>query len=350
MLAPVTHLLPLATFRRNRLLPVNGHVLVRTGQKVNATDVIAEAQRDGQHFLIDIRRALNISNIENAEKLITRHVGEQVQKGDILALIGSVLPRVVRAPVDGEIVAINNGQILLEGKAAPFQLLAGFTGGVVEVIPDRGAVIEASGALIQGVWGNRRVNAGTLQVVTSAPDDEFLRTRLDMSMRGAVILAGYCANADALQMAGETVLRGLILSSMNASLIPLANSLPFPVILLEGFGRLATNAAAFRILRTNEKRDICLNSAAWNSFTGDRPEVFIPLPAEGNPLSELAEIKPGKTVRVVTSPYASQVGVILDVQPGWSALPNGVRARTATVRLDNNEQVRIPLANLDVLE
>jgi hypothetical protein len=36
MLAPVTHILPLATVQRQRVLPVPGRVLVRKGQEVAA--------------------------------------------------------------------------------------------------------------------------------------------------------------------------------------------------------------------------------------------------------------------------------------------------------------------------
>ena len=45
MLAPVTHILPLTTVVRQRLLPAPGRVVVRVGQKVTATEIRSSRPR-----------------------------------------------------------------------------------------------------------------------------------------------------------------------------------------------------------------------------------------------------------------------------------------------------------------
>ena len=47
MIVPVTHISPLITIRRSRLLPEKGQVFVRARQKVTATDVIGEVLLPG---------------------------------------------------------------------------------------------------------------------------------------------------------------------------------------------------------------------------------------------------------------------------------------------------------------
>jgi len=349
MAATLTHILPLTTLRRSRTLPARGRVLVRTGQKVNASDVIAEARLGGQHILLDVRRAFGVSRSDEADKLIQRRAGEKVQKDDIVAEMSGVFRKILRSPADGEIVAAYGGQVLIEIQNTTFKLKAGIAGVVTEIVPDYGAVIEGSGALIQGVWGNNHVEQGLLWVLARSPEEELTRARLDVSMRGAIVLAGTCADAESIKIAADLPLRGLILASMTPELIPVANSVSMPVLVIDGFGRLPMNSAAYRLLSTNEKRSTCVNAAAWNQLSGERPEIFIPLPAEGQPLAEMVEFTPGQTVRVHAPPYANLVGTLEQVRPGLTTLDNGLRAPVADVRLENNELVAVPLANLDVL-
>jgi len=349
MIAPVTHILPLTRIRRSRMLPGIGMVLAMLGQRVNATDVVAEMSIPGAHVLLDIRRALGMRRYDETLKLIDRKVGDRLEKGDVIAQTDGLVQRVVRAPFTGRIIAIQKGQVLLEQPGGKLELKAGLTGIIVDTLPDHGVVIEASGGLLQGVWGNYRTNIGLLLCQSESPDEELARSNLDMSMRGAIVQAGYLGNPDALAAANELPIRGLILGSMASHLIPAAMKVSFPILLTEGFGRIPMNSKAYTMLRTNEKRDVSLNSN-WDPNLGDRPELFIPLPADGNPVLDTTEFQPGKTVRIHSAPYFGLVGVISVVRSGQTRFANGLRAPAADVRLENGQVVSLPLANIDVLE
>ena len=84
MLAPVTHILPLTTVRRERMLPVPGRVVVRIEQKVNPLDVVAEANFGAEHILIDVARTLGLRP-EEAQRLIQVKAGDRISQGEVIA-------------------------------------------------------------------------------------------------------------------------------------------------------------------------------------------------------------------------------------------------------------------------
>jgi hypothetical protein len=350
MQAAITHILPLTLIRRRRVLPFAGRVLVSEGQKVNAVDVIAEASRPGPHTLIDVRRELGFARTDEAEKHIERLAGETIQQGDVIAQTGGLFRRILNSPVAGRIIAISAGRVLIESAGQPLQVRSGLAGVVRELIPDRGALIETSGALVQGLIGNDRVDQGVLVVLARSPEDEFVKERLDVSMRGAVVLAGHCSRPDALQAASELALRGLILSSVTADCLPILQKAEYPIVVLEGIGVIPFDKAAYQVLTTSEKRDICVNACAYLPYADQRPELIVPLPSIGELPIEASEFKAGKQVRILAAPYAAQVGTLVQVGKGLTKIKNGILAPAGEVRLENNETLAVPLANLDMLE
>ena len=168
-------------------------------------------------------------------------------------------------------------------------------------------------ALIQGVWGNGRIDFGLLSLLARSAEDVLTADRLDVSLRGAVILAGYCADEEVLKSAGDLPLRGMILASMPSSLIPVAMKMQYPIIVLEGFGRIPMNAMAFKLLSTNERREAALNAEPWNRKNGARPEIVIGLPSAAGQSTarEVTEFKAGQTVRSVRAPQLGGIGASL---------------------------------------
>ncbi len=348
----VTHILPSTSIRRERVLPLNGRVIVRAGQKVSATDVIAETMMDQGHLILDISRGLGLPQ-EMADKLITRKVGEQVAEGDVIAgPAGGPFVRTVRAPKAGLVTATGGGRVVIELEGSRYELRAGLPGIVAELIADRGAVIEAYGALIEGLWGNNHLETGVLNVVSRTPFEELTPDRLDMGLRGAMVLGGWCSQTEIFRAAAEIPLRGLILSSITPDLIPLASQAPYPVLVLEGFGKLPIDAVAFNILTTNENCEVCVNATQWDRFDGIRPELIIPLPVVNAvpPACDSDIFAPGQTVRIIQAPYKNITGTITSLLPGLTSFPSGLRVPAALLCLENGEQASLPLSNLEIIE
>jgi hypothetical protein len=350
MLAPVYHVLPLATIERERTLPVAGDVVAKLNQKVSPTDVIAEATWAREHVLIDVARALSISP-NAADRLLRVKEGEQVAENAEIAVGKGVIPRTIRAPRKGRVVVAGGGQVLMETGETSIELKAGLPGTVVQIIPYRGAVIRTIGALIQGTWGNGRIATGMMLNLTEKPDGVLAASRLDVSLRGSIILAGLLQDADALRAAAELPVRGLILSGIPPALLPAAQQMRFPIVAIDGYGQLPMNSAAYKLLTSNAKREATINAEAFNRYTSTRPEIIIPLPVSQEPPlpHDVDKLEPGQTVRLRRAPHAGAIGTLTKLPPGLVTFPSGLRAEAAEVRLENEEQILVPLVNLEIV-
>jgi hypothetical protein len=349
-LAPVHHILPLTTIVRERVLPVKGNVLARLSQKVVPSDIVAEATWAREHIFLDVARTLNIS-ADAADKLIHCQAGDKILAGATIAAGRGFLPKTVKSPREGRVVAAGGGQVLIEAGESHMELRAGIPGLVTQIIPDRGVVIQTTGALIQGVWGNGRVDTGVMINLADKPDSELTVSRMDVSMRGSIIVAGVVKQAEALQAAADLPVRGLILGSLFPSLLPIAREMRFPIILTDSFGVLPMNSAAYRLISTNAKREATINAEFFDRYSGARPEVIIPLPVTSDPPPprDVEVFAPGQTVRLRRQPAAGLIGTITSLHVGLAAFPSGLRAEAAEVKLENGEQLLIPLVNLEVV-
>lgn len=350
MLAPVHHIVGLTTIVRERLLPISGNVVVRLQQKVAAGDVVAETRWAREHALLDVARTLKISPVA-ADALIKCQIGDRIKAETEIAKGKGMFPRTVIAPRDGRVVAVGGGQVLMEVGEAKMELRAGLPGTVTQVIPERGVVIQASGGLVQGVWGNGRIETGLLVNLMEGPDTVLAPGRVDVSMRGSIILGGIIKSVETLQAIAELPARGLIASSMPPTLLPKAREMKFPIMLTDGFGAMPMNSAAYKLLSTNAKREISINAEGYDRYTGARPEVFIPLPISSEPplAVDMQTLAPGVQVRMRRPPAMGMIGSIVSIKPGLTTLPSGTRAPVAEVKLENDETVIVPLVNMEVV-
>src|SRR5512143_2655459 len=100
MLAPITHVLPLTTIVRERVLPVAGKVNAHVNQRVNPTDVIAEATFAREHVLLDVARTFGISTAA-ADKLIRVQEGDRLTQGALIAVNKGMFTSDIKAPRPG---------------------------------------------------------------------------------------------------------------------------------------------------------------------------------------------------------------------------------------------------------
>ena len=244
---------------------------------------------------------------------------------------------------------IISGQVVLRVNQTPKPVLAGFESIVTEILPFRGVVIETNGALIQGVWGNQKTASGPIVSDMKELFEELTPQKIDVTFRGSIILGGYVTDSEVFKTAEELNIKGMILSSMSASVAKYATNCSIPIILLEGFGKIPLNERAFELLTSNEKNVISLN-AIYDVQKYEKPEIIIKLPVEANPPSDMIDLRDGVVVRVNYGPEQGRAAIVKKINQSKTKLPNGIRTTCAIVEFSDEDRISIPLANLDILE
>lgn len=349
-----TRISSLTAVRRERLLPARGEVLVRPGEQVEPTDVVARCLLPGDIQVIDVSHALRMPR-ERVMSFIRKATGEPVRAGEVLAAHQGALARLkpsCRAPVDGQVLAVRDGRIVMEAAATPFELQACLPGTVTNVMPGLGVVIATTGALIQGFWGNGREARGVLRLVVDNPQRPLRARSIDVSCQGTLIVGGQIVDEEALKQAVDVKVRGIIAGSVHAELCPLLRSLPFPVLITEGFGTLPMSQAAFSLLQTHVGREALLNAAFQTQGGIRRPEVLIPLPDTGASTREESEPLPlqvGAQVRILRAPYRGMMGTVMNLPSAPQIVESGLRLPVAVVDFGEGTPVIVPRVNLELI-
>ncbi len=349
MTAEIYHTLALTKIQRLRRLPNQSELLVKVGQKVSASEKIADSYPENKYQIINVKKLLNFNNSQDARRAIELEVGRKLKSGDLIAQSQGVFSKSIKAEQDSEVILINGSLVLLKQNQIPQPILAGFESFVSEIMPNYGVILETNGVLVQGTWGNQRVGSGILVNIMQQPEEEFSAKQIDVNHRGSILMGGYCRNSNLLKAAKDFNIRGLILSSINPDLLPLALEMEYPIVIIEGFSPLPMNMRAFELLKSNEKREISLNSI-YDVKRKEKPEIIITLNAEAAAPNEAIELREGLVVRVNEGLFQGKAGMIKRIVNNSVTLFNGVRTTCAIIQFNNEEQISIPLANLDILE
>ncbi len=340
----------LTTVSRVRLLPTWGKVLARVGQTVEADDIVAVANTYPQHHMLNISRGLGVS-IENSQACVKRQIGDSIKEGSILAERGKS-GRVVRAPKDGTILSNKNGIVLLQSNSKVYKLKAGFPGIISKVMMDQGVIIESAGAFVQGVWGNGNQASGSLTTFTSSPKEPLSIDLINNDRNSVVSFAAFCIDPAVFDFAEENNWKGMIVGSLPAKLVPRVMKLPFPVMILEGFGKVPINTYTYELLNSYLGRNISVDAVKISSNSKERPEFFIPAANDDikpNHLNEEIDLKIGSKVRIKRGRYFGATGIIAEnINEEKTLFPSGARSETVVIKLPDDEKTVFPLANIDV--
>jgi hypothetical protein len=351
---PESRITPLTVIRRERLLPVQGQVLVHPGETVGPADVVARCLVPGTMRVLDVSRELHLRR-DRVSESIRKSPGDAVQANEVIAGPGGLLGRLRRAcrsPVEGQVIEVRDGLVLIEEAGTPFELRAHLKGQITNVMPNRGVVISAAGALIQGVWGNGGEAEGVLKLLVDSPQKPLRNRTIDVSCHGAVVVGGRIMDEKTLEQAVEAQVRGMIIGSVSADLGPQLEVLPFPVLVTEGFGVMPMSDPVFALLHANVGREAMISADTKTRWGARRPEVLIPLRAEDEtpaeePGSRILQV--GDRVRLLRAPHVGSVGTVRELPPLPQLVDSGARLPVALVDLAQEQSVAVPVVNLELI-
>lgn len=350
MIVDVLQTASFTEIERVRKLPFPGQVLVEKGMEVRPSDVVAEAQVPNAIMMLDIARGLALSPEETTTCLI-REVDDILEEGDVIAQCEKTLPRLFRAPVDGKIISYHQGQLVLATGTSKITMTANMIGSVKEILPEYGVILSSHGSVIQGYWGNGLSGSGALKVLKGSLEGPLTISMLGDMAHDQIIAGGACLDGDVLDACLENQISGLILSALSTDLIEKVNDLPFPVIVLHGFGEHTLAQDIFEIFQSHSEARISLNACQVDYFDGERPEVIIPKD-EGTLTRGLGfrkQLEVGDKVRLISGKAINQVGKVVELLEEGQIFESGVVVPAAIVKLQSLEKVNVSQLNLVVV-
>jgi hypothetical protein len=336
----------------NRVLPANGEVLVQPGQRVEALTVIARAEIPCRYRVIDVARQLNQPQVD-MKRVMRQTVGQPVQANEVLAAASGGLPflqRSARAPVAGYIAAIGPGWALLETERAVIEIQAFINGLVTQIIPQRGAVIEAHGAIIEAACGFGGEAYGRLYRLVNSPEESLLPEDLTETVKQAIIVGGRSVDEAVLRQAEALQVRAIIVGSLDAGLLELNPPVKVRVVATEGFGYIPMSPYTFGLLTALNGREVSVRGQTPLITPAADPPVILATSGYNSrsapTVSAERDLKVGSRVRVIWGEFLGLTGHIDSLPAAPQPTTTGIIASGAYVNIDNQVYF-IPWANLE---
>jgi hypothetical protein len=242
--------------------PASGSVIIR--EKVEKDEL--------GHVTVNCAQILDIAP-EKLKLHLDKHRGEKVEKGGKIAslsLYGGFSTRFCRSPIYGEIVDIDNttGDVVVKRPVEERRLKAFIPGNVIEVLAERGVVIETEAEVFHGVFGFGGETWGVLGRDIVVLDEPLARRDFD-SLRGQVkgIIAPSFGVEEFMDLFGDELRKG----------ITKENDTGITLILMRGFGRLRLDDLSMKKLSEFKGKFAAIDGRSQIRAGAKRPEIIIPV-------------------------------------------------------------------------
>lgn len=356
-----------ALIRKQRRLPLHGDVLVKVGDAVASTQIVARTDLPGKVYSLNAAGQLNVLE-GDVPSLMRKKVGDAVKKGDLLAVspgIFGFFKSQLYASIDGTIDAISDktGRVMLREAPTPVAVRAYVDGVVTEIFPGEGCTVEALGVFCQGIFGLGGEVEGELKVIAS-PDAELRPEMFDASVAGKVVAGGRLLTYEAYEAAARAGALAVITGGMHyrdikrivgheiGVAITGTEPLKTTIVVTEGFGAIDMARATFELLSKHAGKKASANGATQIRAGVIRPEVIV---ATGTAAQDEKESEPpsldlGSPVRIIRAPYFGLLGKVVELPVALTQLESETMVRVLVAELADGRRVTVPRANVEIIE
>ena len=366
---PGVKVLKKTVFKKERILPLKGEVLVKDGDLLNPDTIVASTNLPGNVQMLKVSNILNIDPKDVVDALKVKE-SQEVKKGDIIAETAGIFGMFkssVESPVNGTIESISKstGRVVVREAPIPVEVDAYVSGKVDQVIENEGIILKSNAAFIQGIFGIAGEKRGDLLLVSSSPSEELTADQITPDMKGKILIGGSFLSLGAYKKALSLQVAGIVVGGFNyydlkavlgydlGVAITGTERLNTALIVTEGYGSIPMSEATFSLLKENNGKSSSINGATQIRAGVIRPEIVIPIDSgnsDNDSESQIPEgIKEGSTVRVIRSPNFGKIGKVISLPSELNKMESETMVRVAEIKI-NGKNILIPRANLEMVE
>ncbi len=365
-----------AVYRARRILPIEGEVTVKAGDRVSADTVVAQTFMEGDVFPMKVASVLG-AQPKDLPGLMLRNVGDAVRKDEPIARskgIFGMMRTEAKSSADGVIESVSDstGMVIVRGPRMPIEVRAYVAGTVVEVLPGEGAVVENTVALVQGIFGIGGEVHGPVAMAGAAPEDELDADDITPAMRGCVVVGGARMTAAAIRKAKDVGAAAIVSGGIDDQdlrdflghdigvAVTGSERMGITLIVTEGFGSIAMAARTFALLASHAGKTASVNGATQIRAGVMCPEIVVPLDAAGAGASggpavaaggaTAGMLEIGTVVRIIRDPHFGVIGTVTALPEQPAVLGSGSKARVLEVAASGGQRLTVPRANVELID
>lgn len=326
-----------------RVIPGVGTPLVKVGDKVDPSDIIARYEASSGQRIVKLAPVLKVRGKE-VQKHLVKRIGDRVYRGEVLAKRDGFLgmsKKMVVSPADGILESLlPDGSVMIKFLPTP-RKLASAVSGVVKVVIPHSITIETQVAKVYGFTGAGIAREGIIRLIAK-PQEFILPSQIAPNFQGEILVGGATIARATIEKAVTLGIKGLIVGGMNyRDFLSLGaeSDVGITILLTEGFGVRPMGMDIYNFLKNKEDQ--------FAFISGREKQVTFPLVEKNTEVTKAfvpwRKIREGDRVNVLFCSHNSSLGMVVK-------MTQDLNKSVVEVQLDSGNTIEVPSTNLQIVE